>query len=254
MVQVIQCICGERLEAEAYDELFGSLRRHADAAHADLELSDDLLRESLQKGASTNRWDGQRAELSGELTIHRLTPERLGDYLAFFDGDAFMDNPQWSSCYCLYYQHDGDDWEERNREQNRAGKAELIRQGKAHGLLAYLDGRPVAWCHAAPKSTLPRIANDEDLKSADDQTLGAIVCFVVAAPYRRQGLASKLLEAACKELRSLGMSQVEAYPPAASSMSEARSYHGPLEMYLDAGFSKLRDVDGYAVVRRSLTG
>jgi GNAT superfamily N-acetyltransferase len=253
-VQVIHCICGARLEAESYDDLFAPLRVHSDEAHPEMQLTDEQLRQSLQKGAVTSRWDGRKAALAGDVQIKPLAAERLEDFLTFFDRDAFMDNPQWSSCYCLFYQYAGADWEQRTREENRATKASLISEGRAHGLLAYVDGRPVGWCHAAPKSTLPRIGQYEDLKSADDPTLGAIVCFVVAAPYRGQGLARKLLDAACDELRDLGMKEVEAYPPG-ESLSEARSYHGPLRMYLDAGFKVVgHDRDGDPIVRRSLSG
>ena len=30
-----------------------------------------------------------------DITIRRLTPELPDDYLAFFDGPAFFDNPEW---------------------------------------------------------------------------------------------------------------------------------------------------------------
>jgi GNAT superfamily N-acetyltransferase len=253
-VQVIQCICGERLEARDYDQLLPELLAHNNEAHADLELDEDQLREILAKGAGTTRWDGTRRELPDEVEIHPLTPGRLGDYLGFFDRDAFMDNPDWSSCYCLFYHFEGDDWETRTGEQNRTDKAALISQGRAKGLLAYVQGRPVAWCNAGPKRTLPRIANDEDLRSEDDETVGSIVCFVVAAPYRRQGVARRLLEAACDYLKRLGMTVAEAYPPK-DAASDARSYHGPLAMYLDAGFEAIGEAGhGYQVVRRSLAG
>ena len=37
-----------------------------------------------------------------EITFDRLTPERLEDYLDFFDAPAFTDNPDWASCYCFF--------------------------------------------------------------------------------------------------------------------------------------------------------
>ncbi len=36
------------------------------------------------------------------LTIRRLTPELKEDFLQYFEGAAFADNPKWKSCYCQF--------------------------------------------------------------------------------------------------------------------------------------------------------
>ena len=45
--------------------------------------------------------------MSGPVEIRELTPELLADFLGFFEGEAFADNPGWASCYCqfLYVDH-----------------------------------------------------------------------------------------------------------------------------------------------------
>ena len=48
-----------------------------------------------------------------------------------------------------------------------------------------------------------------------------------------------------------GLAYVEAYPPKEAS-SDARAYHGPLSLYLGAGFEQVRDLDRYVMVRRTL--
>jgi GNAT superfamily N-acetyltransferase len=83
--------------------------------------------------------------------------------------------------------------------------------------------------------------------------VGNIVCFVVAAPWRRKGVARLLLEAACDALRSQGRSHAQAYP--ARSTPNAGAMHlGPLQLYLDAGFEVWRDSpdDPSLTVRRKL--
>jgi GNAT superfamily N-acetyltransferase len=178
---------------------------------------------------------------------------RLADFLRFFDRLAFMDNPLWSRCYCMYYQFPGTEegWERRSATQNREEKRELIRAGRAHGYLAYVDDRPVAWCHAAPRSALPGLDRVEEFRTADADRVGAIACFVVAAPYRRQGLARQLLEAACDGFRTDGLAVAEAYP-LREAASDARAYHGPLDLYLAAGFHPYRESARFVVVRRDL--
>jgi GNAT superfamily N-acetyltransferase len=90
-----------------------------------------------------------------------------------------------------------------------------------------------------------------DFATDDPANTGAIVCFVIAPPYRGQGLARRLLDGACDMLRDRGMNAVEAYPPAQDA-GDARSYHGKLGMYLAAGFERVRDAGHYVVVRKAL--
>lgn len=138
-------------------------------------------------GIPAGAGDGADGSGARGLVVRPLTHELLGDWLAFFDGDAFADNPDWCDCYCQFF-HVGEDavWESRTAEQNRAASVEMIQARRMHGYLAYLDGRPVGWCHAAPRSQLPRMATDPELAAGDGSRIGAIVCFLIAAPARRR--------------------------------------------------------------------
>jgi len=190
----------------------------------------------------------------GEPVIRELTPELLEDYLKFFDHDAFADNPDWAGCYCMYYHFSGTDeeWFARTASDNRAAISDLIRNGEAHGLLAYVDGKPVGWCKAAPRLSLPRLGLHKDLQVDDADRVGSIVCFVIAKPYRGHGIARSLLDAACEVLARRGLAFAEAYPRRHAE-SEADNYPGPLKMYLAAGFTIFREVDRCAIVRKPLS-
>ena len=251
---VIQCVCGRRLAGADDDALFDALRRHSDEAHAAMQLSDDRIRGMLAARGRLATWEGERTPVPGPVEIRPLTPERLGDFLRFFDRDAFMDNPAWAACYCFFYHFTGspDEWQTRTSEQNREAKSELIQQGAAQGYLAYVGDAPVGWCHAAPRDTLPGLAGLLAGGDHTDECIGSIVCFNIAAPYRRQGIATRLLAAACEGLRSRGLTVAEAYPPK-EARSEARTFHGPLAMYLAAGFAPVREANGYVTVRKRLT-
>jgi hypothetical protein len=52
---------------------------------------------------ATKRLTGSTERLSeiGEVAVHRVTDDRIDDWLRFFDHDAFAGNPDWASCYCL---------------------------------------------------------------------------------------------------------------------------------------------------------
>lgn len=185
------------------------------------------------------------------IEIRPLSPELLHDFLAFFEGDAFADNPKWASCYCQFphVDHDRVVWASRTGAENRAAACGRIESGRMRGLLAYRDGKPVGWCNAAPRPMLAALAAEHD---PDAERIGTITCFIVSRPHRRSGVATALLQRACDELRDQGMAIVEAMPRGDAS-TDAASYHGPLAMYRAAGFDVHRiDDDGSVRVRKAL--
>jgi ribosomal protein S18 acetylase RimI-like enzyme len=180
-----------------------------------------------------------------DLDIRPVTPDQHDPVLRYFDLVAYADNPAWSSCYCM--ERLAADFSERTKDQNRGSRSDLIRSGKANGLVAYRLGRVVGWCHAAPKAELLNIP------TGPERDVGAIVCFVVAPDARRQGIATALLEAALEHLRERGLRAVEAYPLSDDAAATAQSlYPGPKAMYLRAGFEVVRENDRFSVVRTSL--
>jgi ribosomal protein S18 acetylase RimI-like enzyme len=189
-----------------------------------------------------------------KYSIRPLTPDLLDDYLTFFDHDAFCDNPEWQSCYCAFfhcYSRAGEqEFDARTSEQNRALVSGLIRAGHMHGYLAYSGAKAVGWCQAAPRAELPSLRERFDL-AGEDAGIGSIACFVVAKSHRRQGICRQLLDLACQGFRAMGLSCAEAYPHAGRE-TDAGNYHGPLSMYLAAGFQPFLTREDLVVVRKSL--
>jgi GNAT superfamily N-acetyltransferase len=191
-------------------------------------------------------------KIADRYTIRELTPELLGTYLDFFDNTAFADNPEWAKCYCrcYYYKHDLGNWEATTAAENRGAVCDLIKSRQMRGYLALDDGRPVAWCNAAPRTHLPPIEQEQPM--ADANQVGSIVCFVVAKDYRGKGIARRLLQAACDGFVRQGFKLAEAYP-SRNATTDARNYHGPLSMYLEAGFEIVdEEADGGVLVRKRL--
>ncbi len=185
------------------------------------------------------------------LTIQRLGPESLPMFLQFFDGDAFSDNPKWSSCYCqcFYEDHNVVKWSGRTSEQNRALACSRTARGDMQGYLAIENNSPVGWCGAAPRRLLHAL-DDEPTPNAE--TVGMIVCFLVSPSHRGKGVARVLLDAACAGLREQGMTIAEANPRP-NAKSPAENHFGPLSLYLSSGFIVHRkDEDGSVYVRRAL--
>lgn len=186
-------------------------------------------------------------------TIVPLSPERLPDFLAFFEGEAFADNPQWGSCYCqfLHVDHNVVHWPSRTAPENRSMACQRISSGRMQGYLAYRDGhsQPIAWCNAGPRVLMAAFDDEPDPDAAH---IGQIGCFVVAKPHRRSGVATQLLQAACAGLKAQGLRIAEA-SPITNAQSDAQNHFGPLSMFLAAGFTLHRtDEDGHSFVRRVL--
>jgi GNAT superfamily N-acetyltransferase len=186
--------------------------------------------------------------------IRELTPDLLDDYLAFFDKDAFADNPGWGNCYCRFHHfpHAERDWRDTTAEENRTAVIDLIKNGTLHGYLAYSEGRPVGWCNAGPRLAMTTVP---DYPEPDAARIGSIACFVIAKAHRRKGLARRLLEAACTGFVSQGFTIAEACVFKGAE-GDARNYPGPISMYHAAGFTTYRELindgDDTIVLRKAL--
>lgn len=187
-----------------------------------------------------------------DVSIRELSPDLLDDYLSFFDRNAFADNPRWASCYCYFNHapHDQKEWTKRTTEENRAAVCNLIRGGEMGGYLAHVDGRPVGWCNAGPRSRLTTLPKEID---PHEKGIGAVTCFVIAKPFRGQGIARRLLDSACEGLGRKGLEIVEAYPRQ-NARDAASNYHGPVSMYLAAGFEMVRELGDISIVRKRVQG
>lgn len=188
-----------------------------------------------------------------EIDVRELTPALLEDWLAFFDYDAFADNHEWAACYCHFYHanHSAKDWDERSSLENRTASSQLIAAGRLKGYLAYVDRKAVGWCQAAPYVSIPNLKSDKRFALAEPEGVGSIVCFVVARPFRRSGVARRLLDAACAGFRDMGLVVAEAYPRKQAS-GDAANYHGPLALFLEAGFAPFSESETVVVVRKNL--
>ncbi len=195
------------------------------------------------------------------IVITPLRPEQSGDFLRFFDherGVAFTDNPQWAKCYCHYYQVPKSiRWASLSAPQNRTAMQARIEVGEMEGFLAYDGGEVVGWVNAQPRHKLPhcfaRLGISPTPLACAPFEAAAIVCFVIAPTQRRRGIARTLLRGAIDSLAARGFKLVDAFPfKSGDSERAADHYHGPLPIFLDAGFSVLSEHKDLTVVRKLL--
>lgn len=189
----------------------------------------------------------------GPITVFDVTPERVGDYQLFFDRYGFADFPAWQSCYCMEtHRTQGDDeWSERTGADNRRDMSSAIGTGEVTALLAYDGDRPIGWCNFGATTRLGGVMHRYGLEAAEYQGVGSVACFVISAPYRGHGVATRLLDEALARLRDRGLRTVEAYPTRDPDSAQS-AYRGPLSMYLRAGFEPYRETEHHVFVRKSL--
>jgi GNAT superfamily N-acetyltransferase len=195
------------------------------------------------------------------IVVKPLTPALGADFLRFFDhecGSAFADNPEWAKCYCHFYHVPrAIDWPALSAPQNRTAMQARIEVGAMEGILA-LDGvEVVGWLNAQPRHALPhcfdRMRSEPTPLPCEAFEAAVIVCFVVAPQRRRQGISRVLLAGALASLAARGFKLVDAFPfKSGASDLAADHYHGSLSLFLDQGFSVLREDETMTAVRKIL--
>ena len=134
------------------------------------------------------------------LEFREVTPERWPDFERLFAGRGGPKN-----CWCMIFRAQGDETRHSDGASRKAAMERRISGGMPVGILAYLDGEPIAWCSIAPKATFARLGENEN-------GLWSITCFFAPRRFRGQHISERLLEAAIAHARAQGATTIEAYP------------------------------------------
>ena len=170
------------------------------------------------------------------LACHPLTPERWDEFVELFGARGAA-----GGCWCMWWRLTKREFDARRGTPNRRAMKAIVDAGRAPGLLAYLDDRPVGWCAVAPREEFPRLERSRILRPVDGQPVWSVVCLYVHRSYRRRGVATGLLGAAVDHVRRQGGRIVEGYAvePAGGEVPDLFAYHGPASAYRSAGFREV---------------
>ena len=240
------------MEAADADAVVEAFLAHARDPH-NWSYPEEALRNYARNCAeAAERLTGSTERLLaiGAIIIHPVTADRVDDWLRFFDHDAFPDNPDWASCYCLEPNVPATpDLPERAWRTSRSMTAQRLCDGLTSGYLAYVEGQPAGWVNASfrSESGLFRLV---DASGPDPQSVIAVSCFVVAPPFRRHGVASALLDRVIADASARGATWVEGYPNNEPDMTDAGHFRGTHAMYESRGFLPVERLERYTVMRR----
>lgn len=175
------------------------------------------------------------------LTVRPLTPERWPDLEAVFNarGCSVARN-----CWCMYYRRSGSRGPlpagMTYAQANRADLRALVDAGEPPGLIGYLGRKPVGWVSLGPREDFAKLQRSPVMKPVDDQPVWSIVCFVVPAEHRGQGIARALLDGAITYAKKRGARLLEAYPvDKPGRASDESMWFGAKSMYDAAGFEEV---------------
>ena len=249
------CQCGATLEA-ANETAFGErFLAHVRADHPDWAQFPDVGVRNY--GEALLRLDGpsERLDAIGTVEVHPVTEDRIEDWTRFFDHDGFVGRPEWAACYCTepHLQSpvtDPPSEDHRTWRENRELERQRLREGRAFGYLAYVEGRVAGWVNASKRSDYALFR----MGAQDDEDVIGVSCFVIAPPYRRHGVAGQLLDRVLADAAERGASAVEAYPFVATREDNDSNFRGSRSLYEARGFEPVEERERYTVMRRAVGG
>lgn len=185
---------------------------------------------------------------------HPLTPDRFEDF-----ADVVNRNRRATHCWCLSHRLRAREIEELGGGSRERAMRALCEREHPPGVVAYRDGEPVGWCNIGPRAEITRLTGSRLIRPVDDVAVWSIVCLVVRAGHRRQGVTAQLLEGAVGYAASHGAPAVEAHPvDPPGRMDQTMAFVGTRPMFERAGFRVVGTTDAVAggmprlVMRRDL--
>jgi len=179
-----------------------------------------------------------------------LTADRWADLERLFG-----ERGACGGCWCMWWRLPRKVFDAQRGESNRRAFRRLVMKGPPPGVLAYCGDEPVGWCAVSPRADVPTLDRSRSFKPIDDRPVWSIFCLFIARPFRKRGVATRLVRAALDFVRQQGGDCVEAYPvePRSGRLPDAFAWTGPITIFRALGFREVaRPSATRAVMRRQL--
>jgi len=160
----------------------------------------------------------------------------------------FGPNGACAGCWCMYWRAESNKaWNAIRGARAKKGLKNLTQKGKAHGVLAFAEDEPVAWCSFGPRRDFSNLERVSAYKRNDTSNVWSIVCFFIHRKWRRKGLSRGLLRAAVEAMQKHGVKIVEAYPVTTTKdgrrLSSSLAWTGPLKIFEELGFKTVQSTN-----------
>jgi len=160
----------------------------------------------------------------------------------------FGPNGACAGCWCMYWRVESNkEWSEIRGARAKKALKNLIQKGKAHGVLAFAEDKPVAWCSFGPRPDFPNLERVRAYKRNDISDVWSVICFFIHRKWRRKGFSRGLLRAAVEAMRRRGVKIVEGYPVTTTKdgrrLSPSFAWTGPLKIFEELGFKTVESTN-----------
>lgn len=171
---------------------------------------------------------------------------------------VFASSPESAGCFCMWFIIPVAQYHAGGRAANRQLFLDLVNDSAAPvGLVAYVDGEPVGWCAAGPRSRFGRAVKVPSFKGrnpSEDDSVWMVPCFNIRKDHRRKGVSQALLNAAIQLARQQGAKAIEGFPFARGAKVGRESMVGVEATFEAAGFVVTRHPSATRVVMRKELG
>jgi len=171
-----------------------------------------------------------------EFKTRPATPARWADL-----ENLFGERGACGGCWCMFWRLPRKQYDANKGAKNKGAFQKIVANGEQPGIIAYLGKEPIGWCAVAPREQYIGLGRSRILKPVDEQPVWSISCLFVRKEYRRQGVSTKLLNAAVDFAGKQGAKIVEGYPvePSMAKMPDPFLWHGVPSAFLAAGFKEV---------------
>lgn len=187
------------------------------------------------------------------VEILAATKERSADIT-----DLFGANDCIQKCACTWFIQSVATYHSNSVDENMALFEGLLNRGPlAMGLLAYSEGKPIAWCAAGPRSRYIRAIKTPTYKGRnpiEDDTVWLVPCFFVRPDHPKVDIMVEMLTHAVALAKKHGAKAIEGFPFSGSKLrSSGDTQIGIESMFEQCGFSAIRrPSDQRVIMRREL--
>lgn len=186
---------------------------------------------------------------------HPVTPDRFDDF-----ADVVNRRRRPNHCWCLSHRLSSGQIDELGGGSREKAMRRLCESERPPGVVAYADGKPVGWCNVGPRTEIPRLTRSRAMRPVDKVPVWSIVCVVVRAGYRSQGVTRQVIEGAVRYASDNGAPAIEAYPvDPTGQINLTMAFVGTRLMFARAGFKVIGQTGAVSgglprlVMRRDLT-
>lgn len=167
------------------------------------------------------------------LDFQPLTPDRWKDL-----ENLFGERGACGGCWCMWWRLSRSQFDQQKGSKNKAALKKIVNSGPVPGILAYAQGKPIAWCSVGPREVFSALERSRILKRVDEKPVWSVVCFFVDKSGRHKGVSVKILKAAVEYARKNGAKIVEGYPmePRKGKYPDAFIWTGHVSAFQKAGF------------------